>query len=81
MIYTKAHAKRAMDIVKKHRLVSDRISELRKKGFDVANVPIGSGGIGKLKKLKKEYRLQIGYAKGGGHENYAECVIFDPPTK
>lgn len=79
--YSKAREKQVMDIVKKHRLVSDRIKELHKKGFYVANVNIGTGGVGTLKKLKKEYRLQIGYAKGGGRENYAQCVIFEPNFK
>jgi hypothetical protein len=78
MKYTKLNEMKAMNIVAKHRLVKDRVLELTRKGFHVAYKNIGTGGVGTLKKLKGEWRLQIGYAKGGGYANYAECVIFEP---
>jgi hypothetical protein len=61
-------------IIKKHRLVADRENELRKKGFEVAENPMGPGGTGQIKTLKSEIRMQIGY--GHGKWNYAKCVIF-----
>jgi len=61
-------------IIAKHRLIADRENELRKKGFNVAKKPMGSGGTGQIKTLKSEIRMQIGY--GSGRHNYAKCVIF-----
>ena len=61
-------------IIAKHRLVADRENELRKKGFKVAEKPMGPGGTGQIKTLKSEIRMQIGH--GSGKYNYAKCVIF-----
>ena len=57
------------------RLVSDRVNELRKKGYVVVERSMGSGGVGQIKVLKNEIRIQIGY--GHGKHNYAMCVIFN----
>ena len=61
-------------IIAKHRLVADRENELRKKGFNVAEKAMGSGGVGQINTLNSEIRMQIGY--GHGKYNYAKCVIF-----
>ena len=81
MKYTKAKEKQVLTIIAKHRLVKDRVQELVRRGFYVKYCPVSSGGTGHIHKLVSEWRLQVGYAKGGGRENYAEAVIFEPETK
>lgn len=61
-------------IISKHRLVSDRVKDLEKRGFDVAERAMGSGGTGQIKTYKKEVRVQVGYGKS--RNNYAKCVIL-----
>ena len=61
-------------IISKHRLVSDRVNELNEKGYIVNECAMGSGGVGQIKTLKDEVRIQIGY--GHGKHNYAKCVII-----
>ena len=52
--------------------------ELEKKGFCVKYCPVGVGGTGHIHKIVSEWRMQVGYATGGGVKNYAEAVIFEP---
>jgi len=77
MRLTKQKENQVRKIIAKHRLVKKRVSELTKKGFNVRYCPVGKGGTGHIHYLKSELRLQIGYAKGGGYQNYAEAVIFE----
>lgn len=63
--------------IKRHRLSSNRIDELREKGYTVKRVPMGSGGVGQIKQLKNEFRFQITY--GTGRYNYAYAVIVSKP--
>ena len=56
------------------RLISERISDLEKAGYDVKECAMGSGGVGNVKFLNNEIRVQIGY--GHGKRNYAMCVIL-----
>jgi cysteine sulfinate desulfinase/cysteine desulfurase-like protein len=77
MKYTKSKEKQVQTIISKHKRVQDRIKELLKKGFKVQYVNVKVGGVGHLHTLKSEIRMQVGYAKGGGFQNYAEAVIFE----
>ena len=61
-------------IIAKYYFVKDRERELHKLGFKIEKLPMGSGGVGQVKHLQKESRLQIGY--GVTRHNYASCVIF-----
>jgi len=66
--------KQIMKVVEKHRLVEDRVNDLESNGFTVEKVPMGSGGIGQIKEMQNEYRIQIGY--GQTKHNYAHAVII-----
>ena len=61
-------------IISKHRLISDRVNELNKKGYVINECPMGSGGVGQIKTLTNEVRIQIGF--GHGKYNYAKCVTI-----
>jgi len=63
-------------IIKKHRLVSDRIKALKKTGIKCKEVAMGSGGVGQVKYLPtlNETRIQVGY--GHGRHNYAQAAIL-----
>ncbi len=61
-------------IVKGNRLIVDRQDALIKLGYNVGERPMGSGGVGQMKKINNEVRIQIGY--GHAKHNYAMCVIF-----
>ena len=62
-----------MENAKKYRLISERRKHLKKCGFHVETKPMGSGGIGQVKKMSDHYRIQVGY--GVSKHNYALCVI------
>jgi len=64
------------NIIDGNRLVSDRISELRTKGFEVKGCHMGSGGKGQIKHLRNETRIQLGY--GRGKSNFAYVAVFKP---
>lgn len=66
--------KQINEVIKKHRFVKDRVIELEKMGFQVEIHPLGSGGVGQVKEMLTEYRVQIGY--GRSRYNYAYCVII-----
>jgi len=74
MKFSKLNVSKVNKIIAKHRLVANRVRELKKKGFTVKEKSMGSGGTGQIKTLKNEIRMQIGY--GHGKNNYAQCVIF-----
>jgi len=78
MKYSIKKEKQVLAIIKKHRLIKNRVQELVKRGFYVKYCPVAVGGTGHIHKLVSEWRMQVGYAKGGGRENYAEAVIFEP---
>ena len=71
---TTENAKLIKTVISKFYFVKDREKELQKLGFKIEIVPMGSGGVGQVKYLQKETRLQIGY--GVTRHNYASCVIF-----
>ena len=57
-------------IVNTNHFVCDRVSKLRKLGFEVKQLPMGCGGVLQKKKMNNgELRIQIGY--GHGRYNYA----------
>lgn len=62
------------EIVKKNRLVSDRIIKLKAAGFYLGRFYMGSGGVLQVKELKNEFRVQISY--GVGKHNYAFAVVI-----
>lgn len=66
--------KAAMQIVAQNRKVSDRESELNKKGIAYKTCPMGSGGVGQVKIMSDHIRIQVGY--GVGKHNYATAVII-----
>ena len=61
-------------IIAKHRSISARENELLEKGYNVMECAMGSGGVGQVKKIKNEVRVQI--ESGHGRCNYAKCVTF-----
>ena len=74
MKFSEKRVNEVKSIISKHRSVSDRENELIKKGFRIKECSMGSGGVGQIKTLKNEVRMQIGY--GHGKHNYAKCVVF-----
>ena len=63
------------NIVKTNRLVFNRTSKLQALGFEVQELPMGSGGVLQKKKMASgQIRVQIGY--GHGKHNYAMTVIL-----
>lgn len=66
------------NIIKKHRLISKRVEELRKKGFNVQEKSMGPGGVGQVKFLAGETRVQVSY--GHGKHNYATVVVLKNQT-
>ena len=63
-------------IVNQFRFISDRKTNLEKLGYFVSERPVKSGGVGSVFNLKKETRIQIGYAHAGKNCAYAMCVIL-----
>lgn len=66
--------KQISDVIKEYRLIEDRISALKKRGFNIGYHAMGSGGVGQVRETKKEYHVQIGY--GRGLYNYVYCVVI-----
>jgi len=66
----------AKEVIEKNRIVAKRIEILSGKGFNIQEVPVQGGGVGTVFQLKKETRIQIGYAHGGRKGNYAQCIII-----
>lgn len=67
--------KKIQEVVLSTRLVADRVAKLEKMGFNVAEYPMGTGGILQKKRMaNSEIRVQIGY--GHGRWNYAMCVTL-----
>ena len=56
------------------RLISDRIKDLKVAGYFIKECSMGSGGVGQVKIMSDEIRVQIGF--GHGKYNYAMCVIL-----
>jgi len=81
MKYTESNYKDVLKIISKHRSIFKRWSELSEKGYEIKHCDVGTGGVGHIHKLKKEWRVQISYAKGKKWGNYADAVIFEPPTR
>jgi len=63
-----------MLIVNSIRKIDERIDILLKKGFIIRERAMGPGGVGSVKLISNEMRVQIGCAKG--KYNYAMCVIL-----
>lgn len=61
-------------IIDTHYHVQDRIEQLESSGYKIDHKFMLSGGVGQLKKVGKEYRMQIGYGKG--RYNLAPAVIL-----
>lgn len=54
--------------------VKERVNYLQDKlGVEIDERPMGSGGVGQIKEMANEIRIQIGYGKS--KYNYAMCVI------
>lgn len=66
--------KQIIDVIYNHRLIEDRITILKSRGFNISYHAMGKGGIGQVRETKKEYRVQIGY--GRSIYNYAYCVVI-----
>ena len=63
-------------VVENNRLVEDRVNKLTELGYDVQELPMGSGGVLQVKEIKDgTIRVQVGY--GHGRYNYAMCVVLD----
>lgn len=62
-------------IVKSNRRVGDRVKALKNLGFNVQEMPMGSGGVLQEKIMRNgKKRIQIGY--GHGRYNYALAVTI-----
>lgn len=62
-----------MNIVHSYHFVNDRIEALKKIGYKPYIFPMGSGGVGQIKKTcDRSFRVQISY--GESRYNYAWCV-------
>ena len=67
-------------VVVNNRLIKDRVSKLTELGYDVQELPMGSGGVLQVKEMANgDVRIQIGY--GHGRSNYAMCVVLDKPLR
>ena len=62
------------NVIKKHRLISERENELINAGFFIKTISAGSGGVGQILRRKDGVWVQIGYGKG--QWNYANCVLI-----
>jgi len=66
------------NVVKSSRLVDDKVNKLTELGYDVQELPMGSGGVLQVKEMRDgTIRVQIGY--GHGRYNYAMCVVINKP--
>lgn len=76
-LYAQFWVECAIDIIVENHFVKNREQELKKLfGKDcVKELPMGSGGVGQLKILKSEARLQIGH--GHGKHNYAKTLVIE----
>ena len=72
----KAAMKEISKVIKDNRLIKDRETVLFHMGYTISEKAMGSGGVGQVKTLKTEIRIQIG--SGHGRQNYAKCVILKP---
>jgi putative component of toxin-antitoxin plasmid stabilization module len=64
----------ALEIVRANARIKNRIAALNAAGFTTDIRPMGSGGIGNVKTVNGETRLQVSY--GWGKWNYAHVVIL-----
>ena len=64
--------KRICNVIENTRLISERIEKLEEMGYLVFEFPMGSGGVGQIKEMTNEKRVQISY--GHGKYNYAYAV-------
>lgn len=63
--------RKTIDLYKRQK---PRFENLRERGYKVESRPMGSGGVGQVRVIEKEIRVQVGaaYTKWG----YAMCVIL-----
>lgn len=61
-------------VIASKRLVKNRIEILKKMGYHIEERRMGPGGVGQIKKICNETRVQISY--GHGRYNYATVVIL-----
>lgn len=61
-------------IINENRSLKDRYLNLEAAGYSIEERHMGSGGVGQVKTLKTETRVQI--ESGHGRYNYANCVIL-----
>ena len=66
------------NLIRRHRLIKDRISELSDIGYNIQTRPMGAGGVCQMKETQNEVRIQIGY--GVGKYNYAPCIVITKAT-
>lgn len=71
---TKRDLNRIMKVVNSHWKVADRKKELEKMGYKVEWLPMGSGGVGSIRYVNKQTRIQIGYGQGRYNYAFAVCI-------
>ena len=64
------------EIIKTNRLLEDRNKALWEAGFWTKEVPMGTGGVGQVKVLKRTGEIRIQIESGHGSYNYAASVII-----
>lgn len=67
-------SEKVLQIVKANPRIKNRIAALNSAGFATDIRPMGSGGVGNVKTVNGETRLQVSY--GWGRYNYAYVVIL-----
>ena len=64
--------------IDENRSIDKRIEEIEKGGFDISNeVPMGSGGVGQIKVMRRLNEVRIQVTCGHGVNNYAKAVVLD----
>lgn len=50
---------------------------IKSKKFDTTTKPMGSGGVGQIKHMKRSNTLRVQLSYGTGKYNYAKVAIFE----
>lgn len=61
-------------VITEHRIIEARTQALKALGYEVRTCPMGSGGVGQIRYLEKEIRVQ--YGAGFTRYNKAWAVIL-----
>ena len=54
-----------MEVVNHFWCVEERIGKLKELGYTISSEWVGSGGVGTIRKIRKQYGVQVSAARGG----------------